>query len=147
MSEKGSRNEGIRVIAAFDDRAVPLSAEAGVTSDRPVRSANEGVRMVAAFDGPVIPLTDDDDGSPPAAPAGPRPRGLSGWVGRLASRRTIYWGTAAAILIVVCVLIALADVRRWFSSDPGTVVTPERTPDRGTMHKASGPANDPPDPE
>ncbi|MBX9584777.1 MAG: hypothetical protein K2X87_31120 [Gemmataceae bacterium] len=79
MSEKRSRNEGVRVIAAFDYRAVPLSSEAAASPDQPGRSANEGIRVVATIDTPVVPADGDPGESPkPAPPPDARMRGVLG---------------------------------------------------------------------
>jgi hypothetical protein len=52
MSTSQGRNEGIRVIATFDDRAIPLSPGQDEPA-RATRSANEGVRMIATFEDPA----------------------------------------------------------------------------------------------
>jgi hypothetical protein len=50
MNSKSNRNEGVRIIAAFDDRVIPLAQTASrggpcVAS----RSTNEGIQLLAAF--------------------------------------------------------------------------------------------------
>jgi hypothetical protein len=49
MSNDAGKNEGVRIVAAFDDRAVSLTD--ALASESPGgKSRNEGVRVLATFD-------------------------------------------------------------------------------------------------
>jgi hypothetical protein len=64
MSNYVSKNVGVKVIASFEDRAIPLSTPA--SEDRTgnaSRSANEGIRLLAAFEDDVLPLNGSETGS------------------------------------------------------------------------------------
>lgn len=57
MSSKASSNQGVEIIAEFEDRAIPLSAQGGQDwSRQPSHSANEGIRHLADFESVVQPL-------------------------------------------------------------------------------------------
>src|SRR5262245_4472367 len=64
MGSKASRNLGVKIIASFEDRAVPLNTPAGVDrSGKASRSANEGIRLLAAFEDDVPPLNGSETDS------------------------------------------------------------------------------------
>ncbi|HVL15499.1 MAG TPA: hypothetical protein VM529_23215 [Gemmata sp.] len=50
-----SKNEGVRVIADFDDHAVPLATATPDGNATAARSANEGVRVLVGFDDRIAP--------------------------------------------------------------------------------------------
>jgi hypothetical protein len=57
MSGNAGRNQGVRLIHSFEDRAIPLNTPPGV--DRPAkasRSANDGIALLADFASDVQPL-------------------------------------------------------------------------------------------
>jgi ABC-type transporter Mla subunit MlaD len=58
MGNNASRNPGVKIIASFEDCAVPLNTPAGLDrSDKASRSANEGIRYLAAFEDDALPLS------------------------------------------------------------------------------------------
>ena len=64
MSSKASRNQGVQIIAAFEDRAVPLNTSAGMDrAGQASRSANEGIHLFAAFEDDVQPLNGVETGA------------------------------------------------------------------------------------
>ena len=68
MTDKSSRNEGIRMLAQFTDRAVPVGESPADTGPAavPGASVNEGVRMVATFDEVARPIAEREKRLGPA---------------------------------------------------------------------------------
>jgi hypothetical protein len=57
MSSNASRNQGVQIVAAFEDRAIPLNSPADMDrSGQASRSANDGIRFLAEFADYVQPL-------------------------------------------------------------------------------------------
>jgi len=55
-----SRNQGVQIIACFEDRAILLNTPVGMDeTSRALRSANEGIRHLADFEDDVQPLGGD----------------------------------------------------------------------------------------
>lgn len=104
MGGKSNRNEGVRMIAQFCDRAVPLTEAAGAEPlPRTGESANEGVRMLATFAEVARPIGGDEPGRPvwPSGPAAPLPGGhpsrMSRDVIRVAAAHTLAVGFATGL--------------------------------------------------
>jgi RNA polymerase sigma factor (sigma-70 family) len=59
MNGEPNKNEGVRIIADFDDRAIPLQEGPPDQGGPPAasRSANDGVRLIADFNDPAQPLS------------------------------------------------------------------------------------------
>jgi DNA-directed RNA polymerase specialized sigma24 family protein len=58
MNGEADRNEGVRVVAQFTDRAVPLDGGAALGDGAGIgtRSANEGIRILAEFRNAAEPI-------------------------------------------------------------------------------------------
>jgi hypothetical protein len=59
-----SRNQGVQIIASFDDRAIPLNAPAGTDeTSRASCSVNKGIRLLADFEDDAQPLNGSEIGT------------------------------------------------------------------------------------